>query len=450
MLAAWVYVSCYYHFPNLPSEGIKGTAHLEISALSTYQTHFGQGWLYRCHLKNFFPADSTSASIAHHLPCSILIPHKNGLKRPLANQNYIVSAILMKNSTGQYHLKMSRDDPWHPVANSWSMAEGRYQAKRWLAEVIKKHIPHLKSGSFLTGLATGEFEDRLLQRDLARFGLQHIMAISGFHFSILAGMLNLFCRLLMPRKAAILSLIVLLSLYGCFLGCSPSILRAWMMMMLFLGSQLFEKQSQALNSLGVALLGVLAIDPLLCQTIGFQFSFLVTLAILLAYAPSDYYLTHLLPKRPLSQMIKMDGWNQHGYYFLALFRQGLALTIAVNLFALPVTLYYFQQFSWMSLIYNLFFPFLVSVSMSLLLVGLILSLLVPVLGQAIHNINSVYTKWILSLTSNMPLTWEGDYTLPSFPAWMLIAYLCLVCLMGMIMKQRLREERLDKQDFAFI
>ena len=78
-------------------------------------------------------------------------------------------------------------------------------------------------------------EDRLMQFEFGRFGLQHIMAISGFHFAILAGFFSFGLHLMLNRRVANAFLIALLSTYFVFLGAGPSILRAWMTILITLG-----------------------------------------------------------------------------------------------------------------------------------------------------------------------------------------------------------------------
>lgn len=450
LFTAWFYGISSYQFPDVPAEGLEGTAYIHIQSLVLHKSYFGENWSYQCQLYAFFPTQAPNRSIARHIKCFIVLPQKKGLKRPLADKDYLVKGTFMRTSGGHYMLKVQKTDPWRPVQGSWNLVEKRYQAKKWMKNFIHKHIKHRTSAIFLAGLATGEFEDRMMQEDFTRFGLQHIMAISGFHFAIIAGLLSFFLRFIMPRKLGAIGVIFLLSTYFVFLGCSPSILRSWVMISLVMIGYLIEKTSKALNTLGVALLVVLGIDPLLSQTLGFQFSFLATAAILLLHAPLDHYLTHLIPKRPLSQMVEMDGWNQHGYYLLFLFRQGIALAWAVNLFSLPLTLYYFHKFPWMSLLYNLFFPLLVSFSLFLLLSGLLAHLIWSPLGVFIHAFNSIYTKWILSLTAHIPPSLDRYYEVETFPTWLILFYLCLASLFSIWVHECFEQQKEIWQDFAFI
>lgn len=450
-LAALAYGICCYQFPSIGQDCIQGTAHISISSLQVKTTHYGCQWSYRGGISNFFPdGPIEGVSIARNITYSLSLPCNESIHRPSANQDYVVHGILRQTGDRQYMLKISPNEPWHPVKGSWSLAEYRYHTKKAVKEYISRNISNPHSAAFLGGLATGEFESRIFSFEFGRFGLQHIMAISGFHFCVIAGILSIFLRFVLSRKRGSAILILLLSSYFLFLGCSPSIMRAWIAILIGLGSHLIEKRASAINSLGVALLVILLLDPLACLNIGFQFSFLTTAAILLLYSGCSKIFERFLTKRPLSQLVEMNLWNQHGYYIFALFRQGVALGLAVNLVAMPVTLYYFQKFPWMSLLYNLFFPMLVSGAMFLLLIGMLLVVLLPFAADWIHALNSRYTQWILNFTFNMPTSLDVYLRVDPIPSWIIISYLCAIFVGSIFVKNYLELKREQMQDLAFL
>lgn len=449
-LTAWAYAAAYYEFPSLPEQGVKGIAHVKIKNMSLQSHLFGERWLYRCEIKQFFP-DNESHSIASLLPCLIILPAKIPSKdsRPLANQEYWVPGKLIQTSKGSYFLKISSKNVWTAIPHTWSWAEYRYLWKKKVSEWIESQFSHPLSASFLAGLVTGEFDDLWMRQQFSRFGLQHLLAISGFHFAIIASFLSFALRLILPQRTLIVSLLFFLGSYCFFLGPQASILRAWIMCTLTLLGCLLGKQSSALNSLGIALLIILGYNPLLCQELGFQLSFATTTAILLFYFPAQACLHELFPKRSLSAVLQMNLWNQHAYCILAFLRQGLTLTLAINIFALPLTLYYFQQFPWMSLLYNLFFPFLASLSLCLLFLGGLLSV-VPFLGQAIHDLNDGYTFFLLQLTYQIPSKMDVYWTAEPFSSFWLILYLCCASLAGIIWKEKSSLLHPSEKSFTFI
>lgn len=302
------------------------------------------------------------------------------------------------------------------------------------------------SASFLSGLATGEFDDHWMQQQFARFGLQHLLAISRFHFALTASFLGLFLSLFFSNRSKHFILILCLATYCLFLGPQPSVLRAWLMCSLACAGLLIERQTTALNTLGVALLVVLGFDPQICQSLGFQLSFAIAAAILLYFQPAQIWMGELLPKRSLHEVIAMNLRNQHGYCLIVFLRGGLALLLAVNLVALPLTLFYFHQFPWMSLLYNLFFPFMASASMSLLFLGTLFSF-VPWIGNSIHALNNAYTDFLLRLTYQVPTATDGYLTVQAFHPFWLILYLSIITLAGIWWKEKTNHQ---EESFAMI
>jgi len=432
--ACWSYAALYYVIPNPPKEGIKGLAYVSIESIHTRRSFFGSKWVYRCQLNHFYPESHPLQSIAGNIKCIVAFPDRM-INRPPAHHDYLIPATLIKTDQNLFILKISTLSPWKAVQGSWSIAEGRYQWKKQVQDKINGYFSDPLSAIFLGGLATGDFDDQWLHGEFARFGLQHIMAISGFHFAIVMGILSLLSRFFLSRKRCAWLLLFLMGGYAFFLGANPSIMRAWIMCTLVIVGFLIEKNARSLNSLGIALIAVALYDPLLCRTMGFQFSFLTTAAILLIYAPLNHYLGHVFIQRPLGEVVEMNACNQHGYCILAFFKQGLALMCAVNLFAFPLTLYYFHQFPWISLFYNLFFPFLISVSMGLLIFGF-MTAWIPLLGTTIHSLNNLYTQRALKLTYGLPKALDHYATIENFPAELLVVYLTFMLIAGIVCSEK--------------
>jgi competence protein ComEC len=426
-ISSFLYVHIEYQFPSVPKQGLRGIAHFEISSIASKKTSYGAQWSYLGNIRTF--------KEYRNIPCVISIPKKEDITRPPANQAYMIKGLLKQNVKGSYYFLVDKKAVWKPVPKSWSLAEIRYHAKNTVTAYIKQNISDKKAADFLSGLATGSFEDPLMFNEFARFGLQHIMAISGFHFAIIASILALILRFFVKEKLSTPLLILLISSYFFFLGDSPSIIRAWITILVSLVAISLERRSSGLNSLGVAILFILIYDPQMTRTVGFQFSALSTAAILLFYPLFDQMLRQIVQVRPLSQMIQMPTVDQHGYLVLATFRQACALALAVNIVALPATLFYFQKFPYLSLLFNLFFPFLVSISMLLLIIGLILG---P-LGCLIHASNTIYTQFTLNFLYGIPSNFDYALQVTSLPDPFLILYLSVVFYLGILFTHRSRE-----------
>src|ERR1700722_20309854 len=104
----------------------------------------------------------------------------------------------------------------------------------------------------------------------------------------------------------------------------------------------------------------------------------------------------------------------------------------------------------MSLLYNLFFPFLVSISMLLLLLGMGISLFLPPLGSAIHLLNSHYTHFVLNLTFNMPPAVDAVWHLDHVSEVFIVSYLCCLIWGGIVLKDYLDRRKTELEDLTFL
>lgn len=426
----YAYVKSTIQFPANAVE-LEGQGRFDITDFSITHKNFGQQARYRGYLKDF---QVDGEKIASNIPCTICLNQRQ--QWPPANGSYLIKGKLLETSPRHYILKSNKDAPWISLLGSWGLSEIRQQVKSAFSTYIHNSMADKRSADFLTGIATGEFEDRLIAQELSRFGVQHIMAISGFHFAIVAATMGIILRLLCSRKLAAWFLIIVVTLYFLLLGQSPSIMRAWMACLIVLAGIILEQRPNGLNSLGVGLMLVIIFDPLMIEHIGFQFSFAATAAILLLYAPCDAMLQNIFSSRRLSITSRMDALNQHGYCFLIIFRQALALMIAVNLAAMPLTLFYFQKFPIMGFAYNLFFPFMVSIALMLLIIATFTNLFMPPLAALLHQLNETYTYYMLELTYSMPSSLDIMWRVNNLPLYVVVTELCLVYTLAILYRNR--------------
>lgn len=428
-----------YQNPYLPdSTGVyrvKGALLFEIDSLSLTQSHFGYQWFYKGKGKKFIPdSKKEGGDGGKNFPCCLSLPKNPGIDRPLANSAYIIYGTLKKTSQGGYQFQVDKEIPWKAVKGSWSLAEFRYKAKSRVKNWIKNKFFDPRNAEFLGGIMTGEFEDRVMRGEFGRQGLLHIMAISGFHFAIVAAILQAILRMFLPPGVMIACLAGLMSLYFVFLGCSPSIVRAWVMSLIVIMSMLAQRPSVGLNALGISILVILFLDPQILLSLGFQFSAITTAAILVWYPAADQMLTRLWPKRPLAQIIRMHFLDKHSYLIVSSFRQTIALALAVNLVAIPAMLYFFHKFPLMSFFYNLFIPFLVGISMFLLLIGGLFDLVLPFIGTFFHAINAAFTHFMLSAVYNLPANLSVFWRVASFSSVLLVLLQCLIFSSGILLR----------------
>lgn len=152
-----------------------------------------------------------------------------------------------------------------PVPDSDSgMATFWADARRQLADGVYRQLP-AQAGGAVCAMSLGD--KRYLSADTkeayAAAGISHLLALSGLHVAVVAGLLTALLQLLGLgyRVNTLLCAAVCLA-YGALVGFSPSVVRALCMFFYARSALLFYKSVDPYTLLGVAALVLTAGDPL--------------------------------------------------------------------------------------------------------------------------------------------------------------------------------------------
>ncbi len=177
----------------------------------------------------------------------------------------------------------------------WKVIEPAKQSgfAQWRLNLTERIITTLgpERGPIAAGLITGE--DRAIQDDdfqaLRASNLYHIIAISGGHMVVIAGVIFVGLRLLFlplpfgqrPQAKSIAAAITLamVTIYLFVTGLPISAVRAYVMIALVLIAVILRRDANAMRSLFLAALIMLLFDPSDLLEPGFQLSFMATLGI---------------------------------------------------------------------------------------------------------------------------------------------------------------------------
>ena len=430
-LTGYAMTKLRYIPPDESENDWKGEGVFVISSFQKSASPFQEFWRYGGILQTFEGKTPSQRVFCKNIPCSLFLSLK--MSPPPAHCAYAVEGTLQRKGRSFFSFKAQGN--WRPEKGTFSLAKARFEAKEKIRRVLRECIPHPKSYAFLSALATGEIEDRALSFEFGRLGLVHLLAISGFHFGWIAALLTLLIGALFPPRMTTFLLLPLITLYFFFIGEAPSCQRAWIAISCFLTGRLFVWRASGLNILGVGLIIALLLDPLVILKLGFQLSFLLTLAILLFTSPCEALISSLLPPRKLSALQGMKRIHQAGYLMSATLRKTLALNTSVHLFAIPATLSIFGKFPFLSLLYNLFIPSWVGISLVLLILGLLLTPISP-LFSLFHLANSSFTAALLRLISHPPLSLHFFLKAPQLPLWAVIFFFTLLFWTGLLATAR--------------
>ena len=215
----------------------------------------------------------------------------------------------------------------------------------WIEETLRRQIAQPEA-ALVVGVLLGNAQ--LLppgQRDAFHAtGTSHIMALSGWNIALVAG----FCALVGQRLGRhrswwwIGGSIAVLWFYAGLVGGGATIVRAAIMGTLYLIASLTGRQGDTLTALVVAATLMTAVTPAVLLDIGFQLSCVATLGLILCAGRLAGALGRLPP----------------------LLAEGIAATVAAELFTLPLVLRYFGQLSIVTLPANVLIEPLVPLVMA--------------------------------------------------------------------------------------
>lgn len=168
-------------------------------------------------------------------------------------------------------------------------------------------------------------------------GAVHVLAVSGLHVGILFLLLSKILGGLRKKwlgRWGYLGLIFLfLTFYALITGLSPSVLRASLMCFTFALSQTFSRRHDGVNTLAISAFIILLFDPMALFAVGFQLSYAAVLGILLFYP---------LFKDSADSKYRAVEW----------LGQITLVSLAAQVFTIPLSIYYFHQFPTYFLLVN--------------------------------------------------------------------------------------------------
>ena len=125
-------------------------------------------------------------------------------------------------------------------------------------------------------------------------GSLHILAVSGLHVGLIAGVFFL-CFSRLPTKPTYLLTILAVVLYATVVGFRPSVFRASTMVILFLFGSIIDRDTDRFNLLAIAAFILLLINPAQLWDVGFQLSFAAVASILFFMPKWQRFINDHLP-----------------------------------------------------------------------------------------------------------------------------------------------------------
>ena len=210
-----------------------------------------------------------------------------------------------------------------------------------LKERLLKYSEHDELALGISYLTGNKDELTALQKDnMVNVGVMHLIAVSGTHLAIIAGILSL-----VFKHFSIISktyfVLIFCFIYAMMIGFSPSILRALVGLALMMTIKYFGRNVSVYRTTVVIVSICLIIRPEFVKQIGFWLSVLAYFAIvkIVPLVTCYFYGT----KDELKDLYRRPG-------FLA---KSLTSSIVISVITLPISLYFFGKFTWLSILANM-------------------------------------------------------------------------------------------------
>lgn len=272
-----------------------------------------------------------------------------------------------------------------------------YTLQKNILAILRKYIPSAKELAIAEALLIGYRED--LDRDTVQAysntGVVHIIAISGMHLAMIYGLLIFIFSFFKPavwlQYTQLIVVIITLWLFTCIAGAAPSILRSAIMFTCIIVGQTFSRQHNIYHTIGLSAFIILTLQPFSLWNVGFQLSYAAVISIVVF---NSWIKNWIYSNNKVLQYL----WNL------------CAITLAAQIFTLPLVLYHFHQFPLLFLLTNL-----VAVPLSgFVLYACIFLLLIawlPLLAKLVGGI----IAWLLWLLNGLVI-WVNEIPFAVWPS----------------------------------
>ncbi|MBQ2909250.1 MAG: DNA internalization-related competence protein ComEC/Rec2 [Bacilli bacterium] len=271
-----------------------------------------------------------------------------------------------------------------------------YKLKQILLN-ITSNSPYLKA--FILGDTSQISQD--VKRAYQEIGINHLLAIGGMQITILSQALLIFLKKIkVPETKRYIITSVVIIIYFLLIEFTASSLRGLLFFFLFSINQLYYFYIKPQNIFLVVLAITLLINPYFIYDIGFQYSFLISITLILT--------SHLITGNYLLKLLKTS-------------------TISF-LISIPISLYNYFQINIMSIIYNMFYvPFVNVVIFPMSILTVLIKPLLP-----IYNVLIFLLEKTSLLLSNISL---GKLIFPRLPIIIYIIYFIVIIIVFINIKK---------------
>ncbi len=282
---------------------------------------------------------------------------------------------------GIYHLVRTQKDSFIKIVGkdeSNPVKKMAYGVRGKIRNLLNIYFIEPYNG-FLKAILIGDRSglDSSLKDDFVKTGTVHILAISGLHVGLIAGLfLFIFSLFRVPKRIAFILTALILIFYSFVAGLNPPVIRATIMFLIIVLGYIMNRDSDILNSLSLAAMAILFWNPKELFDPSFQLSFMSIASIVVLTPKIDAV-------SGVNSLARNSIYGKVKFYIL----KSIAVSIAAWAGVWPFISSYFNIASPVAIIANI-------VVIPMLFVIMMLSFFFLLAGMAV-NFLTIYAVYLL-------------------------------------------------------
>lgn len=177
-----------------------------------------------------------------------------------------------------------------------------------------------------------------LRDTYSKAGVSHVLALSGLHLGIIYAMIALLLGRRRNTMGGLLVTLLLVWTFALMVGMSPGIVRSAAMFSVYASMTFLQRDYLTANSLALAASVMLLASPAMLWDVGFQMSFLAVMGIVICHVQlrNNRFYVRYAHRRFVGKLVSL-----------------VCISLAAQLFVLPLVMYYFGNVPFYFLLANI-------------------------------------------------------------------------------------------------
>lgn len=294
-----------------------------------------------------------------------------------------------------------------------------YKIRDKISAVYNENLEE-ENANLLKGMIYGDTKElnEEIKEWFQNIGISHITAVSGSNLNNLLVILGIVAYKFSKKRIYMIFQIICIIMFCCISGLELSVLRASIMTVILIICKARNVQINIYKTLVITFFIMLGINPLYIFNVGMTLSFLSIIGIAV-FSKRIYNF--------FESKIKWRVKNKKMADLLCKIFNLVSITLGIYVVILPITIYYFNSFSLITILSNLMISFLSDIICMLGMISLIFFKL-PYVSKCMFYVLNVLLKFLIYISKNLNKI-AGIISIKELPIYLIVIYYMYVAIL---------------------